>query len=163
MSIAFQLDVPALERLLGGDTEVEVKLRQGVVEEFAKRHLVKVLKDESFAKFLAAEKKVIEARLEAALHEHIGQIKTEPGGFLGRDKITVYLQREMKDAIEIEAEKRVAEVVKKTVDEIWARREPQITREVYRLLSEKTDRLTEALVKDLVQQRLDKIMASLKA
>lgn len=29
----------ALERLIGGDTEIEVEIRQGIANEFAKRHL----------------------------------------------------------------------------------------------------------------------------
>ena len=33
------LDLPALERLIGNDTEIEVELRNSIVQAFAKKHL----------------------------------------------------------------------------------------------------------------------------
>jgi len=33
------MNVPLLEKLIGGDTEIEVEIRKAVVHEFAKRHL----------------------------------------------------------------------------------------------------------------------------
>lgn len=41
--VRLTLDLPALERLIGGDSDVEVELRQGVVTSFAKRHLKEVI------------------------------------------------------------------------------------------------------------------------
>lgn len=41
--VRLTLDLPALERLIGGDSDVEVELRQGVVASFAKRHLKEVI------------------------------------------------------------------------------------------------------------------------
>jgi hypothetical protein len=34
-----ELNLPALERLIGGDTELELELRKQIIQEFAKRHL----------------------------------------------------------------------------------------------------------------------------
>lgn len=160
MSIVIRLDVPALERLIGGDTEVEVQLRKGVVEEFARRHLTAVLKDEAFAGYLAKERSVVNEGLNALVKERIGEIKREPYGYNSRD--VVYLSREAKDALTTEAEKRVGEFVRKTVEEVWARREPVISREVYKLIAEKTDRLTESVIQDAVKERLAKIAKTIK-
>lgn len=41
--IRVQLNLPALERLIGGDTEIEVELRRQVVANFAKHYLEGVL------------------------------------------------------------------------------------------------------------------------
>lgn len=49
-----ELNLPAIERLIGGDTELELHLRQQIVQEFAKRHLKEV-----------AEKATYEAAIEA--------------------------------------------------------------------------------------------------
>jgi hypothetical protein len=46
MSVKIQMDVPALERLIGGDSEVEVELRKGVVENFARSRLRGLLSDD---------------------------------------------------------------------------------------------------------------------
>lgn len=40
-----QLDEKALERLIGGDSEIEVELRSNVVQAFAKRHLKGVIEE----------------------------------------------------------------------------------------------------------------------
>ena len=43
--VKVSLNVPALERLIGGDSAVEVELRKSIVQEFAKRHLTAVAKE----------------------------------------------------------------------------------------------------------------------
>lgn len=40
--LKFSLNVPALQRLIGGDSAVEIELRKSIVQEFAKRHLTAV-------------------------------------------------------------------------------------------------------------------------
>lgn len=39
------LTIPTLERLIGGDTELEVEIRKSIVYEFSKRHLSAVAKE----------------------------------------------------------------------------------------------------------------------
>lgn len=155
MSVVLRLDVPALERLLGGDTEIEVQLRQGVVEEFARRHLGTIIKDKSFQMFLTKQADVAQTGLQALVDARIGEIKKEPGTWSSR--ISVYLTDEVKAALLVEAEKRVDEAVRKAVDEVWTRREKRIVGEIYAAIASKTDALTESLVKDLVRDRLAKI------
>ena len=41
------MTVPVLERLIGGDSEIEVELRKAVAQEFMKRHLKAVCDDEA--------------------------------------------------------------------------------------------------------------------
>ena len=52
-----QLDEKALERLIGGDSDIEVELRSDVVQAFAKRHLKGVIEE----KYLDEVKKEISA------------------------------------------------------------------------------------------------------
>lgn len=59
-----ELDLPALERLIGGDTEIG--LRKKIVQEFAKRHLREVAETATYeAAMDAAKKYVNEAAKEA--------------------------------------------------------------------------------------------------
>lgn len=47
MAIKIQINsVEALERLIGGDTETEIEIRNSVVQEFAKRHLKAVTQEQ---------------------------------------------------------------------------------------------------------------------
>ena len=39
MTVRIELNLSALERLLGGDSEIELGLRKAIVQEFATRHL----------------------------------------------------------------------------------------------------------------------------
>lgn len=60
------LDVPALERLLGGDTELEIELRKNVANEFANRHL------SVLAKQVFAETEVIKEAVKQQVFEELG-------------------------------------------------------------------------------------------
>ena len=66
-----ELNLPALERLIGGDTEIEAALRQQVVEAFLKRHIKAILNNEVIKKVsqefqhqvkLAVAEKIAECR-----------------------------------------------------------------------------------------------------
>lgn len=56
-----ELNLPALERLIGGDTEIEVALRRQIVEEFAKRHLKEVAEKATYSAALEATKLYVDA------------------------------------------------------------------------------------------------------
>lgn len=61
------LNLPALERLIGGDTEIEIGLRQQVVEEFARKHLKTVINDETWKRFSAQWNKEINTEIGNAI------------------------------------------------------------------------------------------------
>jgi hypothetical protein len=64
-SLKFSLNVPALERLIGGDSAIEVELRKSIVQEFAKRHLTAVAKE--MTETLKGDlKKAVETQMEEA-------------------------------------------------------------------------------------------------
>jgi FKBP-type peptidyl-prolyl cis-trans isomerase (trigger factor) len=63
-----QLTLPALERLIGGDTEIELALRKQIVQEFATRHL-KAVVNEEVVKAATAEAR---AHVNDMVKEHFG-------------------------------------------------------------------------------------------
>lgn len=158
MSIVIRLDVPALERLIGGDSEVEVQLRHGIVEAFAKRHLVAVLKDKAFAEIMANEAMVLSNGLRGLMEQSLGAIKSD-----GFGRVTVTLRTEVMAALTQEAEKRVGEVVRAAIDNAWARREKLLVEECARAVIQRQALLTESTVRDLVRDRLAKIADDIKA
>ena len=66
--MTIQLTVPALERLIGGDTEVEVELRKQIVMEFTRRHLKEVATEETWKAVLAE----VAVHINAVVKEQIG-------------------------------------------------------------------------------------------
>jgi hypothetical protein len=64
----FTLNLPALERLLGGsDPRLQVELTQQVCEQFAKKHLKTILNDETWRKASAAWSKELNAAIDEQL------------------------------------------------------------------------------------------------
>lgn len=63
-----ELTLPALERLIGGDTEMELNLRKQIVEEFSRRYLKDVA--ESAACSIAVEE--AKRHVNALAKEHFG-------------------------------------------------------------------------------------------
>lgn len=61
-----ELNLPALERLIGGDTEIEVALRQQIVQEFARRHLKEVAEKETYEAAIEAAKQFVNAAAKEA-------------------------------------------------------------------------------------------------
>jgi len=151
--IEIRLDVPALERLIGGDSQVEIDLRRGVVEAFAKTHLTKILKDETFAKFLADEAKVIEAGLNALVSQHIGFVK-DNGWSAPKN---VILHPAILTRLEGVVEAALSAVVQEKIGAAWAAMEPALTKRA----NERLTALTDAHVQRLVNERLAKLSAEL--
>ena len=48
-----ELTLPALERLIGGDTEIEIGIRHQIVEAFVKRHIKPLVNDSTWQNFYA--------------------------------------------------------------------------------------------------------------
>ncbi|ODU02299.1 MAG: hypothetical protein ABS79_00645 [Planctomycetes bacterium SCN 63-9] len=64
-----ELDASALERLLGGDTEVTIHLRQLIVNEFCKKQLKPLLNDAVFRRVSAEWEAQLRKELDARLAE----------------------------------------------------------------------------------------------
>ena len=65
-----ELTLPALERLLGGDTEIEIHLRQQIVEEFARKHLKALANDSTWK----GVHKIWETEVNAVVAEQLSSL-----------------------------------------------------------------------------------------
>jgi hypothetical protein len=68
--VQIQLTLPALERLIAGDNEIEVGIRRQICEEFTKKHLKQIINDESFKAIV----KAWDAELKQALGEKLAEL-----------------------------------------------------------------------------------------
>jgi hypothetical protein len=64
----------ALNRLIGGDSELELQLRQQVVAEFAKKYLKSIVLDEWFQKWMESLKADLQKTFQTMVKEAIGEV-----------------------------------------------------------------------------------------
>jgi phosphopantetheinyl transferase (holo-ACP synthase) len=108
------LTLAALERLIAGDTEIEVEIRHQIAENFAKRHLKTILNDATWQAAATGWRET----LDTEIRRIISELATERGK---ADKLTTEAtfaaQRwPLRDAIEKAACKAVDVAVQKVVD-----------------------------------------------
>lgn len=129
--IALKLDTNALDRLMQDDDgKIKLELQQAVMEEFGRRHIKAFANDGPFREQLENVKKEAIDEVEKKFG------KWESGGY--RSDKSFRLHQTIKDAIQLhaktvvtyeldEAEKHVAEIYKKTSQEIKDRYEKKVS------------------------------------
>jgi hypothetical protein len=103
----------ALERLIGGDTEVEIEIRNNIVQEFTKKHLKAIANE---AAMLQAKTDVANASKEVA-REEANQALDKLGMFNGNNQWTrtFVLRPEIKSAITDCALAKIEETINSSV------------------------------------------------
>lgn len=133
--LKFTMTIPVLERLIGGDSAVEVELRKSIVQEFTKRHLVAVANE-------------LKGSIEAERDRLFNQIlldTTVPGGW-GQRELSLESKVLVKKCISSQIESLVHEWVEKAVQKEFDLRMPD--------LSVMVERHIRLVVDNLVRQKL---------
>lgn len=145
------LDLPALERLLGGDSKVELELRQGVVETFARKHLKAIAKSEALQPYLEQTK---EAVVEAVKQEIPLVRESYRQDYRHRHRWVFdekqEFGQELVEAVRHHAKKLALEVVKDRVGDVW----DELRTEAFAHIDKMAARL-ERQVKEEVGKRID--------
>lgn len=142
----------ALERLIGGDTEVEIEIRNNIVQEFSKKHL-KALVNEGTIKTVADQ-------INSALRAHAEQVISDKFGVLGGDywrrklTLTAECKKALSDAATEVYHEKIREALKKAGDYYSTE---YITKEINRVV----DREVQKRIDAGVQARLDEIKRSI--
>lgn len=71
------LNLPALERLLGGDDEIEVELRNQIVENFTNRHLKALFNDRTWREASRQWRQELDLKIAEAMKKIIDQHNTQ--------------------------------------------------------------------------------------
>lgn len=143
------LSLAALERLMGGDTEVEACLRQQVAEQFAKHHLKPLLNDALFSRM----KQWFAGEVQKATEEAIGTLKREYSSVWGgQDKLTI--NESLKKAIEQMAVAAADAAIKANLE--WYKREciARDTAHIEKVITRALDQDIEKRVQAEVERRL---------
>lgn len=137
------LTVPALERLIGGDTEVEVELRKSIVQEFAKRHLTAVAKE------VYSDIEATKALIKEHVLREMGAVKLEAWSG-GKYKLT----SECTAAIKVSVMDVIHDAVTAAAKEAWVEFRPQILER----LAKAYEREALAVIKEQVRQDILKAL-----
>lgn len=140
-----ELNLPALERLIGGDTEAEVSLRKQIVQEFAKRHLKEVAESATYQAAVEAAKQYV----DEAAKETFG-IENLVAGHLW-PTVGYRLKAMVESLVKETAQKVVDEVLLKTIEHqksYWGR-------EVRQAVEKAVDRQIEKEVEEGIRKRLE--------
>lgn len=121
-AMKLDLNLPALERLIGGDSEAEVNLRQQVVEEFAKKHIKNLVNTELTKKITSQ----VHKEMDDAIKVGLAQMATGDASWGGFSTIRNRLT-EFAKSVAIQA---VDEAIRDRVDKLKAAIPAEIERQV---------------------------------
>jgi len=119
------LDVKALEKLVAGNSEVEVELRNCVVQEFAKRHLKAVANDPVFKGWVETQMLSIKMSIEEEMKTVFSDIRRDSWGKVTREsfkkEVKDKIHQEANNFIEIQISNKVQEIVNQRLDDLTAK------------------------------------------
>lgn len=138
MSTTIQINsLQALERLIGNDNNVEIQLRNSIVQEFVKKHLKHIANDD----LITNTKKAVTSEITAQFFDEIktnsfwnNKIVFKPG-----------ILDEVKKELQIKAREELSELISQIVEE----------QKVYDTIKEKLNSTTTWIVEQLASERLE--------
>ena len=161
MSVKIQLNsLEALERLIGGDSEIEVSIRANIASEFAGKHLRPLINSPELKEATESIKRAAQAEAQKQIAETVGSIKRGVYGF----QDTVILNESFKSEVnakvkgEIAAQMNELLNVPALVAESLARYTPEYLAE---LIDKRIDYNFNEKVKDAVKIKLANIAANI--
>jgi phage baseplate assembly protein W len=150
--VKLELTRPALERLIGGDTELEVGLRKQIVHEFTRRHLAELCKEEAMLSAVALVRQTASEIVRQEV-DITGLLNQYGGSELGQ---------RMRQAIQQAAEKAVDECVAERLKS-WERHiEYLVTKSLKSQIDAEVKRQIAAAVETLIRERVAEAMKAIE-
>jgi hypothetical protein len=117
MAMKIILDHKALDKLIGGDTEIEIELRKGVVENFAKHKLSTLFNDEYIQERITVIRNTITSQLSEAIRKFVNE-QFGITSFSYKKELSSELRTLLKKEADKLIVKEVKETVSKTINEV---------------------------------------------
>lgn len=147
MAIQLRLDLPALERLIGGDSEAEIVIQKQIVLEFAKRHLVTLVTEDAMKAGMAEARKLVEDAVKA--HFDVGN--------LALNSAWPAIRSQIRSAVQDEVKALVYDAVRDALKEIIKDQEKYWSVDVAKSVRHRMDQAIAAEIKAGVRAKLDEI------
>ena len=156
--VVLSLNLPALERLIGGDSELELDLRRGIAETFAKHYLKSIVNQElvqgverEVRSEIAAAKNAATAHVEKVCHEMVGDWEKDRWGSRGKfvlndaakSAIEGHIDRVSWDAVGADMEGRqekwekwLGQQIERTIGRLYTEISEQVDKRIAKLSEE---------------------------
>jgi hypothetical protein len=141
-------NLEALERLIGGDTELEIEVRNSVVQDFAKKHLKCIAESPQIMVAVDAAKRAAIEESKKAIEANLGKFSNSGwnSSFSLNDKIKTEMKFSAERAVGLLVEEKIMDAVKYYIESnsgkyIEKRIEQGINAEIDRRVKEKLQEL----------------------
>ena len=148
-------NLEALERLIGGDSQLEIDIRNSVVQKFAEKHLKSVANSDAIKTTLSQIQDTITQNVKHQCEREVATFKTSYGGSITDIKLNPAVQKE----IDTQVRTIAYGIIQKQVDEsikFWAN-----SAEIEQIVNKKFEYYTNEIINNKVKERLDAIRKSI--
>lgn len=145
----------ALERLIGGDTDVEIEIRNSIVQEFAKNHLKAVVASASVDSWVNSFKKQLAEIVARQCYDKLGSVD-----WRGTVTISPQIKSELTSKADAAARAAVSEAVTAATEKVTNHFTPE---RLEALIDKRADALLSYSIDERVNQRLNEIMKAATA
>jgi len=145
----------ALERLIGGDSQTEIDIRNSVVQKFSEKYLKSVANSDAMKSTLYQIQSAITQNVKEQCEREVATFKTTYGGSITDIKLNPAVQKE----IDTQVRAIAYDVIQKQVDKsvaFWAN-----NAEIEKIVAKKFEYYTNEIISNKVKERLDAIRKSI--
>ncbi len=146
------LSLPALERLIGGDNQIEIELRQQIAEKFAERHLKCLLNDTMLGQVQQKVTQFANGQIAALIADIGSKESTNRWASEARFRLHGPITDAIKQAVDDAISNKIAEAVQLAADTRLAGITRDVRGMIDRYLSEKK---IEEMVNQGIKERLE--------
>jgi hypothetical protein len=150
------LDVKALERMIAGDSLVEVEIRNGIVQEFAKRHLKAIASSEEFQKVVKLQMDTVRLSVESEMTDLFENVKKDSWGHVVRQSFKDDIKKKICEEAYLVIEREIAKQITGMVERRLADFSETANAYVDSLLSKYTKRTLDEMVEEKFRKAISK-------
>jgi uncharacterized membrane protein YheB (UPF0754 family) len=148
------LDGDAVERLIGGDTEIEVQVRNSIVQSFTKRYLKSIANSDEFKEIIEREKSVLRGLVIEQVTLAACDVKKDSWG--RPEKYT--LKPDVEKLIKIRADMKIATLVEDHI----RKRLDELIQTLDSIIDERVNRYAGKVIDELVDKKFKKALSMAK-
>lgn len=145
----------ALERLIGGDSEIEIDVRNSVIQKFANKHLKALANTNAITQTLSKIQREISDEVSRRCSAEIATFKKNYYGAINEVKLNPAIESEISRKVRTLTDTAIQKAVDEAV-EVWADEQG-----IKRRINAKFDHYTQDFIKAEVRAKLDALKAKL--
>ena len=148
-------NLEALERLIGNDSEVEVDIRNSVVQKFAEKHLKPLANSPQISGTLSAIKDDISKQIREKCEGEIATFKTSWGGSITDIKLRSNIQAEIDRHVRLLTDKLIQDGVTEAL-KIWLN-----DADLKKRIDSRFEYYTKEYINNEIKSRIEKLKAAI--